>query len=88
MGHLLSQILGLVFLPITLLGSWVVVHPQEEKVERRTPEKDPRLFDVEYAVPAEAVQGKTKVTVRFQATGGNETAAVCGIRMIRADAER
>ena len=39
-------------------------------------------------VPPEAVTGRTKVTVRFQATGGNEIAAVCGIRMIRADAER
>jgi hypothetical protein len=28
------------------------------------------------------------VTVRFQATGGNETAGVYGIRMIRADAAR
>ena len=32
MGPLLSCILGIVFFPITLLGSWVVVHPQEEKV--------------------------------------------------------
>ena len=29
---LLSWILGVVFFPVTLLGSWVVVHPQEEKV--------------------------------------------------------
>ncbi len=47
-----------------------------------------RFFDVECAVPAELVKGKEKVTVRFQATGGNEIAAVFGIRMIRADAER
>ena len=32
MGELLSLILGILFFPITLLGSWVVVHPQEEKV--------------------------------------------------------
>ena len=32
MGQLLSYILGIIFLPITFLGSWVVVHPQEEKV--------------------------------------------------------
>ena len=36
----------------------------------------------------ELVKDKQKVTVRFQATGGNEIAAVFGIRMIRADAER
>ena len=32
------------------------------------------------------VAGKSKVTVRFQATGGNEIAAVFGLRTIRADA--
>lgn len=31
-GHLLSLFLGILFLPITLLGSFFVVHPQEEKV--------------------------------------------------------
>jgi hypothetical protein len=28
------------------------------------------------------------VTVKFQATDGNGVAAVCGIRVVRADAER
>lgn len=32
------------------------------------------------------IGGKKKVTVRFQATGGNEIAAVFGLRMIRAKA--
>ena len=32
MGYLLSFILGILFLPITLLFSWVIVHPQEEAV--------------------------------------------------------
>jgi uncharacterized protein len=48
----------------------------------------PRFFDVEYALPAALSQGKQKVTVRFQATNGNEIGAVFGLRMIRADAER
>ena len=48
----------------------------------------PRFFDVEHAIPAELVKGKSKVTIRFQSTQGNEIAAVFGIRMIRADAER
>ncbi|HEU5122958.1 MAG TPA: beta-L-arabinofuranosidase domain-containing protein [Verrucomicrobiae bacterium] len=48
----------------------------------------PRFFDVEYPIPDELVNGKQKVTVRFQATDGNEIAAVFGLRMIRADAER
>jgi hypothetical protein len=45
------------------------------------------FFDVEYAAPASLVQGKQKVTVRFQATNGNEIAAVFGLRMIRVDKE-
>ena len=32
MSTLLSWILGILFFPLTLLGSWVVVHPQEEAV--------------------------------------------------------
>ncbi len=47
----------------------------------------PRFFDAEYPVPSDVVQGKQKVTVRFQATQGNEIAAVFGIRLIRADAK-
>jgi hypothetical protein len=57
----------------------------EQAVERSGP---PRFFDVEYPLPADLVKDKQKVTVRFQATNGNEIAAVFGIRMIRADAER
>jgi len=60
----------------------------EQAMERRSPEKDVRIFDVEYALPAELIRGKQKVTVRFEATGGNATGAVLGIRMIRADALR
>lgn len=56
-----------------------------QKVTRSRPD---RFFDVEYAVPANLVQGKEKVTVRFQAANGNSIAAVFGVRMIRADAER
>ena len=62
-----------------------------QRVGEQTVEKDgiaPRFFDVEYAIPAELVKDKQKVTVRFQATNGNEIAAVFGIRMIRADAAR
>ena len=54
----------------------------EQLVEARGPHE---FFDVEYPLPAEELEGKKKVTVRFQATGGNEIAAVFGIRMIRAE---
>ena len=55
----------------------------EQTVERGAAE--PHFFDAEYAIPAALVQGKQKVTVRFQATNGNEIAAVFGVRMVRAD---
>jgi len=48
----------------------------------------PRFFDVEYPVPAELLQGKDRVTVRFEAKQGSQIATVFGLRMIRADAER
>ena len=57
-------------------------------VERRSPEKNTGFFDVEYKLPAESTRGKQKITVRFQATGGNELAAVYGIRTVRTIAER
>jgi len=58
---------------------------QEQTIERNEP---PRFFDVEYALPAESVKGKKQVTVRFQATQGNEIGSVFGVRMIRGDAQR
>ncbi len=57
----------------------------EQVVERRG---KPEFFDVEYPIPAALAQGKKSVTVRFQATKGNEIAAVFGLRIIRAEAER
>jgi hypothetical protein len=45
-----------------------------------------KFYDVEYKIPASLVEGKKKVTVRFEATEGNEIGAVYGIRTVRADA--
>src|SRR5258708_8101157 len=61
-----------------------------QKVGDQTIEKGGpvHFFDAEYRIPADLVQGKQKAVVRFQATNGNEIAAVFGLRMIRADAER
>ncbi len=59
-----------------------------QAVDRRSPEKNIGFFDVEYKVPAGLTTGKRKVTVRFQATGGNELAAVYLIRTVRTNAER
>jgi len=60
----------------------------EQSVGRRSPQERSGFFEVEYKIPAELIQGKQKVTVRFQAASGSEIAAVYGIRMIRADAAR
>jgi uncharacterized protein len=58
----------------------------EQRIERHRPGSPTKsFFDVEYAIPDELVKGKQKVTVRFQATGTNETAGVFGVRMIRAE---
>jgi len=61
------------------------------RVAEQTVEKDgtaPHFFDVEYPIPAELVKGRQKATVRFQATQGNDIAAVFGVRTVRSDAER
>jgi DUF1680 family protein len=60
-----------------------------QKVAEQVVTKDgsqPKFFDVKYPLPADILSGKKKVTVRFQATKGNEIAAVFGLRMIRANA--
>ncbi len=60
----------------------------EYSSERRSPEQDVRFFDVEYALPADMVKDKEKVTVRFAATNGDQIAGVFGLRMVRADRAR
>jgi uncharacterized protein len=41
------------------------------------------FFDVQYAVPRSLLQGKSKVTVRFQAAPNGRIASVFGVRTIR-----
>ena len=60
----------------------------EQSTERRSPEQDVRFFDVEYAIPSELVEGKQKVTVRFEASAGSDVPGVFGIRIVRADQAR
>ncbi len=47
----------------------------------------PHFFDVRYPIPPGLAAGKKSVIVRFQATEGNETAKVFGVRLIRAGNE-
>ena len=56
--------------------------------ERRSPEQDIRFTDVEYPLPASLVEGKQRVTVRFETGNGNEISGVFGIRMVRGDSAR
>jgi DUF1680 family protein len=58
----------------------------EQSMDRTSPEDTPKFFDVEYPLPPDLVAGKQKVTVRFEATNGNDISAVFGIRMVRAAA--
>lgn len=44
-----------------------------------------KFFDVNYSLPPDLVKGKTKVTIRFEATGGNEIGAVFGLRTYRSN---
>lgn len=61
----------------------------EQTIERSPPgSATGRFYDVEYKLPAELVNDKKKVTVKFQAIGGNETVTVFGVRTIRGDAIR
>jgi len=55
---------------------------------RRAPQEKEEFFDVVYAVPAEAVAGKQKVTVRFEGIEGRETGTIFGIRVVRAAGDR
>jgi DUF1680 family protein len=61
-----------------------------QKIGEQVVEKGgaPKFFDAEYAIPADLLKDRSKVTIRFQATQGNEIAAVFGIRTIRKDADR
>jgi uncharacterized protein len=49
----------------------------------RSPEQDGHFVDANYAIPTELISGKSKVTVRFQATDGNEIRGIFGVRTVR-----
>ena len=62
-------------------------HVGEQMIEGSPPGSAAgHFFDVAYKIPAELIKDKQKVTVRFQATGGNETTTIFGVRTIRAAA--
>ena len=54
----------------------------------RSPDQENPFVDVNYTIPAVLIAGKSKITVRFQATGGNDIRGVFGLRTVRADFAR
>jgi len=58
----------------------------EQRIARRSPQEKEQFFDVAYPIPAEAVAGKRRITVRFEGMEGRETGTVYGIRIVRAPA--
>ncbi|HSE32939.1 MAG TPA: beta-L-arabinofuranosidase domain-containing protein [Pyrinomonadaceae bacterium] len=64
-------------------------HVGQQRIERSVPGSAAgHFFDVEYRIPSELLKDKKQITVRFQATGGNEIAGVYGIRVIKASADK
>jgi len=57
----------------------------EQKIARRSPQEKEEFFDIAYPIPAEAVAGKQRITVRFEGMEGRETGTVYGIRIVKAD---
>jgi DUF1680 family protein len=50
-----------------------------------SPDQEKQFVDVSYVIPADLIASKSKVTVRFQATDGNDFGAIFGVRTVRAD---
>ena len=61
----------------------VLIDGQPLAQERFEISSDSRFVDREYRLPPAAIQGKPTVTIRFQASGGSDIAAVFGLRVIR-----
>ena len=57
-----------------------------EKVGHYEPNRNAAgFYPAQYAVPANLISGKSKVTVRFQAAAGSRIVPVCGVRIVRAN---
>jgi hypothetical protein len=50
-----------------------------------SPDQEKQFVDISYVIPPDLMAGKSKVTVRFQATDGNDIGAIFGVRTVRAD---
>jgi DUF1680 family protein len=61
----------------------ILVDGQPLAQERLAISSENRFIDREYPLPAAALQGKQKITVRFQAAENSTIAAVFGLRVVR-----
>ena len=69
--------------------SFEIVIDGERVAQERIPfDSESRFYNREYALPPALVQGKARLTIRFQSLEGNEVAPVYGLRLARAAAER
>jgi hypothetical protein len=57
----------------------------DHREEHVSPDREKQFIDVQYAIPAELLTGKSKVTVRFHATDGNVIGGIFGVRTVRAN---
>jgi hypothetical protein len=64
----------------------VLVNGTHVGVARLPASSESRFVDVRYSIPAAVVEGRPRATIRFESIEGRETAAVFGIRLVRADA--
>jgi len=61
----------------------ILIDGTRVQAETRLQSSVSRFVDQHYDVPRTLLDGKTRVTVRFEATNGNEIAAVFGVRFVR-----
>ena len=57
----------------------------EETIQGKSPEETLHFNDVSFDLPAQIVNGKKKITVRFEGINGKHVNGIFGIRIIRAD---
>ena len=63
----------------------ILVDGRKIATEQLKGEKPDAFFDREYPLPADLLQGKTKVTVKFQPVGNSQAGGVFGCYIMKAN---
>ncbi|HEY3430602.1 MAG TPA: DUF6805 domain-containing protein, partial [Cyclobacteriaceae bacterium] len=45
--------------------------------------KESKFYDIEYRIPSSLTEGKTSITIKFQAKPGNQAGPVYGVRLVK-----